>query len=284
MLAAFPGFGAIPMFSMAQHSTKWFLVGAIVSTLLFVGIMAVLHRLSSKVKKWTTVILTFVAGLYFLLEYLWPLSLNPGTGEMENPITPTVPNVSLFVTDVFLWTLFLGVISLTMVHGRKLLKRLPGWHHSLAFFLSMIAMLVFGFWSRLGTAEHASFIVNRTYLSLYSGLMINLDAAMFSLLAFYIASAAYRAFRIRTVEAALLMISALIIMLGFISFGVAITNWIPAQSGLAFFRIENLASWLLSWINMPAQRAIAIGVGVGALAMAMRLWLSLERGAFFSQE
>jgi hypothetical protein len=29
---------------------------------------------------------------------------------------------------------------------------------------------------------------------------------------------------------------------------------------------------------------VGIGVAVGALAMSMRLWLSLERGAFFSEE
>ncbi|HEY3342571.1 MAG TPA: hypothetical protein VGK81_11155, partial [Anaerolineae bacterium] len=115
-------------------------------------------------------------------------------------------------------------------------------------------------------------------------LLVNFDAAMFSLLAFYIASAAYRAFRVRTVEAALLMVSALIVMLGMVNFGVFLTHSIPLDSPYAFFRVERLSLWILNWINMPAQRAVTIGVAVGALAMAMRIWLSLERGTFFSQE
>jgi len=107
---------------------------------------------------------------------------------------------------------------------------------------------------------------------------------MFALLAFYIASAAYRAFRVRTVEAGLLMAAALIVMLGMVNFGVGLTSWIPLDSPWRFFRIEQLSQWTLSWINMPAYRAVIIGVAVGMLAMALRLWLSLERGTFFSQE
>ena len=40
---------------------------------------------------------------------------------------------------------------------------------------------------------------------------------------------------------------------------------------------------MLRWWNSPAQRAITLGVAVGALAMSLRIWLSLERGTFFSE-
>jgi len=270
----------IPWFNTVQQSTLWFTVAIVVSCILFVALMAVLHRLPPQGKKWLMIVSTFLAGLYFLFDFFIP----PPAGQSQNFIDKTVPDTSSFVNYIWMWAVLIGMISLVMVHGRKIVKREAGWHHSIAFFLSMIAIIVFGFWSRLGDWTQAPFIITRTYNSLFAGLLINLDAAMFSLLAFYIASAAYRAFRVRTVEAALLMVSALIVMLGFINFGVMLTSWIPIDSWWNGLRFERLATWMLMWVNMPAQRAVGIGVAVGGLAMAMRLWLSLERGSFFSQE
>lgn len=257
-------------------TTPKFLLFIAIATLIFVGVMTGLHRLSPQAKKWLTLVCTFIAGLYFLLEFLLP------TKNGENFITPTVDPVSTYVIYILIWTMFMGIISLGVVHGRRLLKLSPGWHNSLAFFIAFFAMIVAGALSQNGTA--GSMAANNFYRSLFNGLLVNLDAAMFSLLAFYIASAAYRAFRVRTMEAALLMFSALIVMLGMVNFGVTMTSWIPVDSAWSFLRLERLSMWILNWVNMPTQRAVTIGVSVGALAMAMRLWLSLERGAFFSQE
>jgi len=261
--------------------TPHFVLAIVLSTVIFAGIMWGLHKMAPQPRKWLTIVLTFVAGLFYLLEFLLPTHALPD-GSQANLLSPFVTPVSNFVNDIFIWTVGLGIISLAIVHGRRLFTRQPGWHNNLAFFLALISITAVGFASHAGTA--GAQLAKFTYNSLFSGLLINLDSAMFALLAFYIASAAYRAFRIRTLEAGLLMASALVVMLGVISFGVALTNWIPASSPLAYFRLERLSLWLLSWINMPTQRAVAIGVAVGSLAMAMRLWLSLERGSFFSQE
>ena len=265
------------------NSTPQFLLAIAISTAVFVLVMAVLHRTPSQFKKWLTIVLTFAAGLFFFLEYLLPVRKLPEGGE-GNVITPYVQPVSEYIQYIVIWTIFLGLISLTIVHGRRLLQRHPGWHNSLAFFLALVAMMTFGFATRSGSAGSPGLRIS--YDSLFSGMLLNLDGAMFALLAFYIASAAYRAFRVRTVEAGMLMVSALIIMLGFVSFGVAMTSWIPIDQrhGLGYLRIEQVSLWILNWINMPAQRAVAIGVQIGAVAMALRLWLSLERGAFFSKE
>jgi hypothetical protein len=48
--------------------------------------------------------------------------------------------------------------------------------------------------------------------------------------------------------------------------------------------LEKLGEWVLRWLNTPAQRGILFGVAVGALAMSLRVWLSLERGTFFSEQ
>jgi hypothetical protein len=122
------------------------------------------------------------------------------------------------------------------------------------------------------------------YEVLFNGLFAPLQAATFSLLAFYIASAAYRAFRIRSAEAALMMGAAFIVMLGQVPVGMWLTSAIPASGPTAFFRLEKLGEWVMNWLNTPAQRGITFGIAVGALAMSLRVWLSLERGTFFSEQ
>lgn len=106
------------------------------------------------------------------------------------------------------------------------------------------------------------------------GFFVSLGSAMFSLLAFYIASAAYRSFRIRSWEAFVMMATAILVMLGQIPFG---PQYISED--LPYLRL-----WLLENISTPAFRAIFFGSAIAGLSMAIRMWLSLERGPLESDE
>jgi hypothetical protein len=90
---------------------------------------------------------------------------------------------------------------------------------------------------------------------------------MFSLLCYYIASAAYRAFRLRSAETALMLVSAFIIMMGNVALGEAIWSGFP-----------DLSDWIMSVINTAALRAITIGVILGAISQSIRNLLGIERG------
>jgi hypothetical protein len=113
--------------------------------------------------------------------------------------------------------------------------------------------------------EASSAPINRWYDFLYNGLFNQLGSAMFALLGVYIAAAAYRAFRIRSVESALMMTAAVIVMLGQISFGRLVYEDMPA-----------IRQWLLEVPNSAAFRAIRLGAGVAGLLLAIRMWLSIE--------
>jgi len=114
---------------------------------------------------------------------------------------------------------------------------------------------------------------NRAGSSHYHGFFVALGSAMFSLLGFYIAAAAYRAFRVSSVEALLMMGAAVIVMLGQIPFGVFISEDLP-----------ELRLWLLQIPSSGAFRAIKIGALIAGLGMAFRMWFSIESQSFVSEE
>lgn len=99
----------------------------------------------------------------------------------------------------------------------------------------------------------------------FNHIMIPIQATMFSLLAFFIASAAYRAFRARSVLATVLLVAALVLMLRLIPMG-----------PLTVF-LSDLSSWILLTPNLAAKRAILIGVGLGMVATALKVVLGIER-------
>jgi hypothetical protein len=106
--------------------------------------------------------------------------------------------------------------------------------------------------------------------TVYDWLITQLQApmmtTMFSMLAFFIASAAYRAFRARTLQATLLLGTAVLVMLGRIPIGQAIYSGLP-----------DIANWIMAVPNTAVQRGIIIGAALGAAATALRILLGLER-------
>jgi len=108
-----------------------------------------------------------------------------------------------------------------------------------------------------------------TYNLFFQGLFVALGSAMFSLLGFYIAAAAYRAFRIKTMESTLMMLAAFIVMLGQIPFGVWFWEALP-----------DIRLWILEVPNSAVARAIKIGAAIAGLVMAFRMWLSIESESF----
>ena len=106
-----------------------------------------------------------------------------------------------------------------------------------------------------------------TFQVLFDNMVSPLQATMFSLLAFYVASAAYRAFRARNVEATILLVAAIIVMLGRIPFGDMLTGG----------RMTPLSEWIMNRPNAAAQRGIIIGAALGAASMSIRVILGIER-------
>jgi len=249
----------------------------------WVLLLTMLHRgLGPRGRRWLISLVTFAGGLFLGLEYFLPVK------DGRNFLSPGIEPAGNILAVIGAFTVGLGIFSLCQVHGRNIVQRRPGWHNSAFFFLSLLAMLVFGMWAfylpKPQTGATAVPWPEAAYEIIFNGVFMPLQAATFSLLAFYIASAAYRAFRIRTAESALMMAAAFIVMLGQVPIGAWLTSSLPTTGAASFFRLEALGEWIMAWLNTPAQRGIVFGIAVGGLAMSLRIWLSLERGTFFSEQ
>lgn len=253
-----------------------FIGGALLSSVL---LLALLHSLAPATRRWIIVAITFLLGLYFPLEFFTP---------SHNFLTPWRDSVADLGRLMFAFTFGLGVFNLVLIHSRHLIRRTPNFPFSLAFFVGFTLMLGTGILHHyaptfLAAAPKPGAIGvmgfwKAAFRLLFEGALQALNATVFALLAFFIVSAAYRAFRIRTLEAGFLMVMATVVMLANVPVGQQwLTGWIPDQGIFGNLRLENLAHWLQTQINAPTMRAILFGLAVGALGMALRIILSLER-------
>lgn len=106
----------------------------------------------------------------------------------------------------------------------------------------------------------------RVFVWIYDHVFAPCNATMFALLAFFVASAAFRAFRARNIEAALLLGTAILMMLGRAPIGRALSDSLP-----------DVAQWLLDVPSNGGRRAIMMGAAIGAIATGLRVILGLER-------
>jgi len=260
-----------------QGAELWaYIIGAFVVGL---GILYALSLTPKSLRKTLIAGITFLGGLFFALEFFWPVD-TAGPMAGKNFLTAYIKPVSSVTTILGALALGLGLYSMVSIHGRAVAKRRENWGFSAVLLGAILAMAIPAIWKEYDKSPQ----IAGFYRIMYDGGFNPLNATMFSIVAFYIVSAAYRAFRIRTVEAGILLMSAVIIMIGQVTLGQLLTAWIPNENFSSNFRVENLSNWILTRVNSPAQLAISLGIGVGTLATALRLWLSLERGAFFDEE
>jgi lipopolysaccharide export LptBFGC system permease protein LptF len=139
----------------------------------------------------------------------------------------------------------------------KIQTKAQGWGYNFITLGGLFGMILLGLFS--GIEE------GKQFMNLFWYIYTPIQSSMFALLAFYVASAAYRAFRARTLVATILLLTAVVIMLRLIPLG--------PVSGLN----QTVASWILTVPNMAAKRAIAMGIGLGGIATALKVVLGIER-------
>ncbi len=171
------------------------------------------------------------------------------------------------------FAIYLGILNLLKINVDKVYKKRPGWG------FSIVTILGFFLFVYIGIREGRDFGEFGTrYYWLYDRIYYPLMAAMFAILAFFIASASYRAFRARNLEATILLLAAFFVMLGRVPIGYYLTTWLPEG-----WRMGNIADWIMDFPQTAGQRAVMIGIALGIVSTSLRVILGIER-AFLGGE
>lgn len=199
-------------------------------------------------KRQVPLILCFVFGVVMIFTQFSPHSFSQGIYE-----------------EVISWALIIGpfalvlaTVTLIQTHTARIRRRTEHWQYSFVVFAGLIVMVLIGMFFKPQ---------NPMFVWLYNNVQLPMDATMFSLLAFFIASAAYRAFRARTFEASLLLITALIVMMGNVPIGDLLSNDTASKA----------RQWILDNPNLSARRGIILGVSLGVISQSIRIILGIER-------
>lgn len=198
-------------------------------------------------------LITMITGLLFAGQYYVP---HPSSEFLLTSATKWLQIIGGFA-------LVLGVSSLFHQHAVKIRRQEAGWGYSLVLYGGMLVTIAAGAmaWGKEsldGTMTGFGWV--------YSFMMVPLQGTMFAILAFFIASAAYRSFRARSREAAVLLVAAVIVMMGRVPLG----EYLLPMSG-------DVSQWILNVLNASVRRAILIGVSLGAIALSFKIIFGVER-------
>lgn len=218
-------------------------------------------------------LIAFVCGVIMIIQFYIPHRIS--MEFYQNMLN------ALIIVGIFYY--ILAVTSLIRVHRGKIRRKRPGWGYSYVTIISLIVTALIGVLGGAYTPTKLTTLLMQKFgwqlqegtalMVIFTYIQIPMGATMFSLLAFFIASAAFRAFKARSLTAVLLLVTAFIVMLGRVPIGQLITKNLPAQ-----LQLTNVVEWILNFPNMAAQRGILMGVGLGMIATSLKIILGIERG------
>jgi len=256
---------------------------------------------------------------YFLVIFIGFLTLfghfinySPLNNFIDNDATQWFDIISGFAA-------FLGVINLLQLHLNKIANKRDNWRYSIITLAGFIIMIIFGFiynGSSVAMGPHLKEDGSAFYW-MFQNIYLPLGATMFALLAFFVASASYRAFKIRNFEATLLLISGVFLMIGRVPVGQLIPWWMALEiyiclffallanrfeekkkmlfslvlciavlpliiyylnlHNLSIFKIPELQEWIMDVPATAGSRAIMIGIALGTIAQSYRIITGRER-------
>ena len=179
------------------------------------------------------------------------------------------------------FAILLGALNLLKLQGRKVIKQQSGWQYSIfaigGFFFAIVAGFVYKGNEAVDWGFHVT-SKGTLFKWMFDYMFSPMSATMFSLLAFFVASASYRAFRIRNFEATLLLVSGIIIMVGRVPIGSVISSWF-----VLYLIVLSAGIYINVWKKDMKTTFVFVAVGISIVTIAgfMYGWPIDKPGIFY---
>ncbi len=201
--------------------------------------------------------LAIAVGLFVLVALLLPV--------------PLLSTIGTYFIDcaviIAAFALFLGLLNVVRVHLRHIRERTKAWPYSVVLLIALFLVLVVGLVTLMPSQADQSQPSGPSHPAMqwiFTNVMAPIQATFGALLAFLTLAAAYRLFRLRNAESAVLLVVALLVLAGQASFGL-----LPV--------LPQLRDWILDVPALAGMRGILLGVALGTVLTGIRLLLGVER-------
>ncbi len=201
------------------------------------------------------VVLTALLGILMLVEHFLdvPEARNLAS-EMQN-----------WVIVVSAFALALAALNLTLTHARHIARKDSNLLNSWILVVALIVTAAAGIFGGLQ---------GDLFTGIFDVIVNPLASAFYAMACFHVASAAYRAFRAQNAQAAAVLITGILLMLGKAPIGEVIWDKFPS-----------IGSWIMAVPNMVGMRGIMISSALGMVGVGLRVLLGIDRSALgMSQE
>lgn len=154
------------------------------------------------------------------------------------------------------FALLLGILNILAVHGRRVAAGETDRGLSLVLIVALLGTLAVGV--APGGEALFGWVFNYVYYPL--------QATMAALLAFFVVSAAYRAFRVRSGEAAILLGTSLVLLV----------LQLPLVDSLWPY-LARVREWIMVVPVTAGVRGILLGIALGTIATALRVLMAADQ-------
>ncbi len=186
-------------------------------------------------------------GLILFLEYFFKLpSVSAWASELQN-----------WGVVISAFALALAAANLIRIHVRRIGMGGRQAVHSFILVAGLAVTVLSGI--LIGTRQNP-------FTFVFDAIYTPLAAAFYAMTAFHLASASYRAFRAKNAQAAALLVTGVLLMIGRAPIGEIIWKKFP-----------DVANWIMGVINLAGSRGIMITTSVGVIGVGLRVLTGLDR-------
>jgi hypothetical protein len=215
-----------------------------------------------KMSRWDILlqIVIFSTGFFYAFTYYVKVS-------EPVDLQAIADNSLAYLTAMVITAFAIGIINLTRIHYRNIRLKRPDWKFSVVLVGSLYGMAIFSMIASPFALDPQAIIIPSSLIDaiqpiwrfLYYNIFVSINTSIFSLLAFFIASAAYRAFKVRTVESTILLIAGLLVIIGE-----------APISDLIWPGFSAIHDWIMLVPNTAGQRGILIGAALSIIVFSVR--------------